>query len=497
MDSEGVIMENLEIQEKEAKSFNFVTEGWSSIKNKDYLNQRYIVEKIIPEGEVVGMIYGESTVGKSFVSLDLALSIATGLSHWQELEIYERRKVVYLTKEGRLGVDKRIAGWLKYHRINDERLEGYFYKHNPKTDDNGRVLDMENEIEYRGFFLSKSTAKQMYDEIKEELGRDNVGLVIFDTFANFFDGNINDQSDTKDFFDGCSLISQYFNCCVLVVHHTAKNNKTAEKGNTNIRATLDFSISCEYEGEEGAYSRKRKLRFAKMKDEEDSTVWGYKLHVEDLGINAQTKKSVTTVVIERDKTVEELREVQLDGATKKGKENAKEIFIGIKNGYINPKRVLIDNKQFPPVYDYYFSRKQLEDFIVEYNSDVSKKSSSLSNNTNPNKDNTMAQRLVEHNILYFVDGKKKDTQFFILNKCPLNGGVWLIPNHWKKDETEENYIKYKGAIHKTEESTGYIDPNVIDVKKYENPMPYSSIEITEECEEECDEEEEEEEELLL
>lgn len=487
-------MENhndIEIQEKIC---GYLSGDTSSIRNKDYLHQRYVVEKIIPEGEVIGMIYGESTVGKSFVSFDLALSIATGFSHWQELEIYERKKVVYLTKEGNLGIDKRVDGWLIHHNISAEKIDGFFYKHTSRIDEKGRI-DMTSENAYRNFFLSTPTAEKLCREIEHVAGRDNVGLIIFDTMANFFEGNINDQDDTNDFFGGCRAVAQYFNCCVLVVHHTAKNNKTSEKGNTNIRATLDFSLCCEYEGEEGAYSRKRKLRFAKMKDEEDSDVWGYKLHVKNLGINAYTKKPVTTVVVERDKTVEELHNVQLDGATKKGKENAKEIFGGIQNGYIDIQRVLVDNKQYPPVYDYYFSRKQLEDFIVEYNSDISKKSSSLSNNTNPNKDNTMAQRLVEHNILYFVNGKKKDSQFFILNKCPLNGGCWLIPNHWKQEENEANYIKYKGAIHKTEESTGFIDPNAVDIKLYQNPIPYSNIEPIKKCEEECEEEDEEEEEL--
>ena len=489
-------MENYDNMEIKEKLYGFLNGDTSSIKNKEYLNQKYIVEKIIPEGVVIGMIYGESTVGKSFVSFDLALSIATGFSYWQELKIYQRRKVVYFTKEGNLGIDKRVDGWLNHHRISADKIDGFFYKHAPRTDREGRI-DEESENAYLKYFVSASTAQQMCKEIEHVAGRDNIGLIIFDTLANFFNGNINDQDDTQDFFNGCRAIAQYFNCCVLIVHHTAKNNKTSEKGNTNIRATLDFSLSCEYEGEEGEYSRKRKLIFAKMKDEEDSEIWGYRLHVKNLGINTFTKTPVTTVVIERDKTVEELHDVQLDGATKKGKENAKEIFSGIKNGYIDIQRVLVDNKQYPPVYDYYFSRKQLEDFIVEYNSDVSKKSSSLSNNTNPNKDNTMAQRLVENNILYFVNGKKKDTQFFILNKCPLNEGCWSIPNHWKQKENEADFIKYKGSIHRTEESTGYIDPNVVDIKKYQTPMPYSNIEPPKKCDEECEEEEEEEENLLF
>ena len=75
------------------------------------------------------------------------------------------------------------------------------------------------------------------------------------------------------------------------------------------------------------------------------------------------------------------------------------------------------------------------------------------------------------------------------------GGCWLIPNHWKQEENEANYIKYKGAIHKTEESTGFIDPNAVDIKLYQNPIPYSNIEPIKKCEEECEEEDEEEEEL--
>ena len=70
-----------------------------------------LVEGVL-DADTLAVLYGRAGVGKSFVALDLALSVATG-TRWQGHEV-RRGRVLYVVAEGASGTGARLDAWQKY-----------------------------------------------------------------------------------------------------------------------------------------------------------------------------------------------------------------------------------------------------------------------------------------------------------------------------------------------------------------------------------------------
>src|SRR5919199_3548534 len=64
--------------------------------------------------ESISVLFGPSGGGKTFVALDLALTVATG-QDWLGTEPVEAGYVVYATSEGLAGLARRIHAWRAAH----------------------------------------------------------------------------------------------------------------------------------------------------------------------------------------------------------------------------------------------------------------------------------------------------------------------------------------------------------------------------------------------
>ena len=93
---------------------SFISElSYTRLKDKPEYNREklWLIKDLIPQGEVV-MIYGDKGVGKTFITLDIALQIATGS---QELGHTKRGIVTYIPLEGKNGFFQRVEAAL-YHK---------------------------------------------------------------------------------------------------------------------------------------------------------------------------------------------------------------------------------------------------------------------------------------------------------------------------------------------------------------------------------------------
>ena len=70
---------------------------------------RWQVQGLMPEGALV-CLYGAPESGKTFVCVDLALSIAAGVP-WHGREV-KQGAVVYVAAEGGSGIKARARAWL-------------------------------------------------------------------------------------------------------------------------------------------------------------------------------------------------------------------------------------------------------------------------------------------------------------------------------------------------------------------------------------------------
>ena len=77
-----------------------------------------LIEGLLPEGEI-SLIYGQPASGKTFMSVDVALHIACGLSVWHEFPVRKSGPVLYLSGEGRGGIIDRVDAWAMHNDIRD------------------------------------------------------------------------------------------------------------------------------------------------------------------------------------------------------------------------------------------------------------------------------------------------------------------------------------------------------------------------------------------
>ena len=167
------------------------------------------IEWILP-GEIpdrgLTVVYGPSGVGKSFFTIDRALTIA------------QKNTVIYMAGEGEGGIPSRIDAWCKHHSKNQ-----------------GELLLCLGALE----FLNQGELETFIDSIKPL----NPRVVIVDTMARSMAGA--DENSTRDmnkFVRECGKLQHILGCAVVLVHHTGKSGDV-ERGSSVLRAAADSMIA--------------------------------------------------------------------------------------------------------------------------------------------------------------------------------------------------------------------------------------------------------------
>lgn len=183
----------------------------------------WIIPGIFPEQSTV-LMYGKPSAGKSFVILDMVLSVATGRD-WHGLPV-KRGKVVYAASEsGPRGYSKRIRAWEQHA---EQRVEG----------DNFCLVPMPVNL------MSETVVESFIDFLNE---RKPVSLVVIDTLSkSTLDAKSeNDNTEMARAVAGAERIARDTGATVVLVHHTGKSGETFRgasslEGNTDAR----FKVTC-------------------------------------------------------------------------------------------------------------------------------------------------------------------------------------------------------------------------------------------------------------
>lgn len=212
---------------------------------------RWQVQDILPAGGLVGL-YGQPGTGKSFIAIDLAMCVASGLP-WHGHQVIQQGFVLYISAEGGTGIGKRVQAWLSSNGVSPDAAHiGWLIEAIPINNDSE---DM--------------------DILFERLGNEleiNPSLVIIDTLARCFDGDENQQEDMGRFVAGADRIRQEFKSTVIVVHHTRLDGER-ERGNTAFRGAAD--TMCAVERKNGVIT----LKCNKQKDAEEFVDHAFALSV--------------------------------------------------------------------------------------------------------------------------------------------------------------------------------------------------------------------------
>ena len=179
----------------------------------------YLVRGYLPRVGAV-WLYSPPGEGKSWIALDLALRVASGLS-WGNRPTAQG-PIVYLAGEGLGGIRLRVAGWIQAHPGADPA----FHLSNA-----GGQIDTEEGL---------GEVFAAIDALPEA-----PALVVIDTQSRWQEG---DESSTKDgakYVRAVDAIRDRYGCLVLNVHHTGKADGAQERGSGTYRGAADcmFRVS--------------------------------------------------------------------------------------------------------------------------------------------------------------------------------------------------------------------------------------------------------------
>lgn len=182
----------------------------------------WLIDQILPAGGLVGL-YGAPGSFKSFVALDLAMSVATGRAwHGQGVS---KGHAIYVAAEGGTGMGKRANAWLLHHEYP------------------AAAVDMSWLIESVTVNPDSEQMDRLLGRVNDEMHTEP-SLVVIDTLARCFEGDENTQEDMGRFVAGVDRLRREFGATVLVVHHTRLAGDR-ERGNTAFRGAADTMISIE------------------------------------------------------------------------------------------------------------------------------------------------------------------------------------------------------------------------------------------------------------
>jgi KaiC/GvpD/RAD55 family RecA-like ATPase len=202
----------------------------------------WVIKGWIPK-QSISMIYGESGVGKSFIALDMACSIASG-KLWQNIKT-SKGTVVYLAGEGNYGIRQRIASWCIKNGVSD--LDNLLISNKP--------LDLD----------APNSAIKVIEAIRE-LSDGPIGILYVDTLNNHMSGDENSARDTRTMINNCKIIAAALGCTVVFVHHTGLNDssKGRARGSSAWKGSLDSSLLISHAGNDVI-----KVSCEKMKDSQE------------------------------------------------------------------------------------------------------------------------------------------------------------------------------------------------------------------------------------
>jgi len=163
------------------------------------------------------VLYGPPGVGKSFLALDFALSIATGESGL--VEPSNGGLVVYIAAEGHGGLRSRVEAWEQtYCEVTNVRFLPEAVNFLLDLDSRRLLLAIRN----------LSIAPRM---------------VVVDTMARcMLGGDENSSEAVGRLIARLDALRTEFGCTILLVHHGTKNDDNVERGSSALRGAADTMI---------------------------------------------------------------------------------------------------------------------------------------------------------------------------------------------------------------------------------------------------------------
>jgi RecA-family ATPase len=159
--------------------------------------EKFLIDKIIPIASLTGLV-GESDTGKSSFLRQLAISIVYGDDDFLGFKINSGCKnVLYISTE-----DGSIAtsDWLKKHL--------------------GQDLPNNDLLSRLRFIYS---TERIVSNLKEVVMTNCIDLIIVDSYADIFEGNMNQSNEVRNFLNQFNNLANEYGTTIIFLHHTNKS----------------------------------------------------------------------------------------------------------------------------------------------------------------------------------------------------------------------------------------------------------------------------------
>lgn len=197
-----------------------------SLLSKVY-QTNWLVENFIEKTSLC-MLFGEPSTYKSFMAMELAYCIGSGID-WYGNPVAQG-EVIYIAGEGASGIQKRFEALaVKYGALPQD------------------IYVSSKPVE----MINANSVKEVL-EIINQLGI-IPSLIVIDTLhRNFGDGDENSSRDVGVFVKHMDELKNATNAAILVIHHSGHGEKAHSRGSSAIRASLDseYQLKAKQDGVE-------------------------------------------------------------------------------------------------------------------------------------------------------------------------------------------------------------------------------------------------------
>lgn len=226
----------------------------------------------------VAVVYGASKAGKTFLVLDMLLSmLATDDDKWFGLDIRNRpRHALYMALEGAYGVRGRLRAWATHNKTAIPKNFRVFH-------DQAFNLGADTDVAALLTLVS---------------GRGDGGIIVIDTQAKASVGS--DEQDAKAMgvvYAAAERIAQASKGLVLLIAHAGKDNDKGLRGSSAQTAAADMIIQVKREGDSRSWC------IEKIKDGPEGAAGFFQLQSVGIGNDERGHPLSSAVVLRTDAPV--------------------------------------------------------------------------------------------------------------------------------------------------------------------------------------------------
>lgn len=346
----------------------------------------WIIKGYIVSGPSLCILFSPSGLGKTFIVIDIFLTLAYGFSNWHGVECKTSR-CLYMCAEGFSAVMPRVKCWLEQHDITDNQSVDFWIENGSITlDDPESVLELQEYLNRR-------------------FGSRKPDIIAVDTMNLFMKGDENATQSATAFVQALKSLSAENNCTILLVHHTGVADERRGRGSTVFKGCLDteLRLSRDKENPEILLLDQTKNRMGRLMDEPIA----FRLEEHETSFEFESGEKVSSCILRR------VDEVPVSKKPTKETLDIELLIMAFTKTYSECPTPIVINKE------------QLKGFASEQWKD--KGTAEISRQINPNQESRWLGRLIKAGI---VESDGDGTSFKVVKESAISA----IRNAFTKEE---------------------------------------------------------------